>query len=118
MRAWGCCRSAPNTRRPSSPAPARGRPGGLRSLSAFDAKGRLIPSVTDRHTYTRDTTALSPNGTFTVSLSRDPESGNWLPVGGGGRLALVYTVIDLGVRAVSQDGEVEKNLPVIKRRSC
>jgi hypothetical protein len=88
------------------------------SLSAFDAKGRLIPSVTDRHTYTRDTTALNPDGTFTVSLSRDPEPGNWLPVGGGGRLALVYTVIDLGVRAVSQDGDIEKRLPVIKRKSC
>ncbi len=70
------------------------------------------------HLYARHRRRSIPNGTFTVSLSRDPEPGNWLPVGGGGRLALVYTVIDLGVRAVSQDGEIEKHLPVIKRKSC
>lgn len=88
------------------------------SLTAFDSKGRPIPNTADRYTYTRDTTALDPDGSFTITLSRDTEPGNWLPIGGAGRVTLVYTVIDLGIVAVGDDGEIERSLPVIERKSC
>ena len=88
------------------------------SLSVFNSKGRLIPNAAQRYTYTSDTIALNPDGTFTASLARDARAGNWLPTGGAGRLALSFSVVDLGVRAVAKEGEIEERLPVIRRRSC
>lgn len=88
------------------------------SLTVFDADGRLIPNVLGRATFTSDTMAISPDGSFTVTLSRDAHPGNWLPVGGAGRLALAFTVLDLGTRAVAQEGEIERMVPTITRRGC
>ncbi len=87
-------------------------------MSVFDSKGRLIPNAAQRYTYTSDTIALNPDGSFTASLARDARAGNWLPTGGAGRLALSFSVLDLGVRAVAKEGEIEERLPVIRRRSC
>ena len=88
------------------------------SLTVFDAKGRLIPNGAERYSFTSETIALSPDGTFTAVLARDARPGNWLPVGGAGKIAIVLTVLDLGVQRVAQEGEIEKALPVIKRQNC
>lgn len=88
------------------------------SLTVFDASGRLIPNVLDRSAFTSDTMAINPNGSYTATLSRDAHAGNWLPTGGAGRLALAFTVLDLGTRAVAQEGEIEGLVPTITRRGC
>lgn len=88
------------------------------SLSVFDTKGRLIPNTAERYAFTSDTIALNPNGTFSARLARDARPGNWLPIGGAGRVAIVMTLIDLGQRRVVQEGEIESQLPTIKRVSC
>jgi hypothetical protein len=93
-------------------------PGFWWSLTVFDASGRLIPNVLGRYGFTSDTIALNPNGTFVATLSRDAFPGNWLPVGGAGRLAIALTVIDLDTRAVAQDDDVEKLIPTITREGC
>lgn len=88
------------------------------SLTVFDSQGRLIPNTLGRSAYTSDTTAIRGDGTFLVTLSRDAHPGNWLPVGGAGRLALVFTVIDHGSRALTQGDEVGQFLPTITRKDC
>jgi len=88
------------------------------SLGVFDSRGRLISNPAERFAFTSDTIVLSPDGSYSVVLSRDARPGNWLPTGGGGRLAIAFTVLDLGVRSVVQEGEVERQLPTIKRKSC
>jgi hypothetical protein len=88
------------------------------SMTVFDAKGRLIQNVAERYTFTSDTIALEPDGTFIATLARDARPGNWLPVGGAGRLAIAFSVVDLGIRAVAREGEIEELLPVIKRKKC
>lgn len=88
------------------------------SLTVFDADGRLVPNVLGRSVFTSDTMAISPNGTYVATLSRDAHPGNWLPTGGAGRLALAFTVLDLGTRAVAQEGEIERMVPTITRKGC
>lgn len=88
------------------------------SLTVFDSYGRLIPNVLGRSAFTSDTMAVNGDGSFVATLSRDANPGNWLPVGGAGRLALVFTVIDLGTRTVTQEGEIERLMPTITRKDC
>jgi hypothetical protein len=88
------------------------------SLTVFDANGRLIPNVLGRSAFTSDTMAINPDGSYVATLSRDAHAGNWLPTGGAGRLALAFTVLDLGTRAVAQEGEVENMVPTITRKGC
>jgi hypothetical protein len=93
-------------------------PGFWWSLSVFDADGRLIPNVLGRYGFTSDTMALNPNGTFVATLSRDAFPGNWLPIGGAGRLAIAFTVLDLDTRSIAQEDDVEKLIPTITRQGC
>lgn len=88
------------------------------SLTVFDANGRLIPNVLGRSVFTSDTMVINPNGTFVATLSRDAHPGNWLPVGGAGRLALAFTVLDLDTRTIAQEGEIEQLVPTITRKGC
>lgn len=88
------------------------------SLTVFDADGRLIPNVLGRSAFTSDTMAINPNGSYVATLSRDAHAGNWLPTGGAGRLALAFTVLDLGTRAVAQEGDIERTVPAITRTGC
>ena len=41
------------------------------SLAVFDARGRLIANDANRYTFTADTVAPNPNGSFIVTLGRD-----------------------------------------------
>jgi hypothetical protein len=88
------------------------------SLTVFDADGRLIPNVLGRSAFTSDTMAINPDGSYVATLSRDAHTGNWLPTGGAGRLALAFTVLDLGTRAVAQEGDIERMVPTITRKEC
>lgn len=88
------------------------------SLTIFDSNGRLIPNVLDRSAFTSDTMAINPNGRYVATLSRDAQGHNWLPTGGAGRLALVFSVLDLGTRAVAQDSDIEDLVPSIVRKGC
>ena len=89
------------------------------SLTMFDDHGRLISNVTERYTFTSDTIALNPNGTFLISMARDARPGNWLPTGGAGRISLVFTVLDLGLGVSERDSlDDAERLPVIRRGQC
>lgn len=89
------------------------------SLSVFDDDGRVISNPAERYTFTSDTIALKPGGDYAVTLARDARPGNWLPTGGAGRLALVLTIVDLGLGSSEKDREEEKNpIPSIDQVAC
>lgn len=89
------------------------------SLAVFDSDGRMIQSDAERYAFTRDTVALNPNGSFVITLGRDARPGNWLPTGGAGRLALVYTVLDPAT-GLSDDQRFERSrlVPTIRLEGC
>lgn len=89
------------------------------SLAVFDDDGRVISNPADRYAFTSDTIALKPGGDYAVTLARDARPGNWLPTGGAGRLALVLTIVDLGLGSSEKDREEEKNpIPSIEQVAC
>ena len=89
------------------------------SLTVFDERGRLVSNPVDRYTFTSSTIALNPGGTYTVRLARDARPGNWLPIGGAGRLTLVFNVLDLGIGTSEREADDETTrLPQIKREIC
>lgn len=90
------------------------------SITALDDQGRLIANPSNRYTFTSDTVAISPDGTFTVTLARDARPGNWLPTAGAGRLTLAMTLLESDA-AIAGDTEAEAQaieLPTIKRVDC
>lgn len=90
------------------------------SITALNDRGELIRNPSDRHTFTRDTVAISPDGTFTVTLARDARPGNWLPTGGAGRLSLAMTLLghETVITGDTEAETAEIGLPVIKRVAC
>jgi hypothetical protein len=88
------------------------------SLTVFDHRGELIANPAQRYAFTSQSIALHPDGTFVVSLARDARPGNWLPTGGAGRLALVFTTLDPSTPLLAQPTEDVRPLPEIKRIQC
>lgn len=90
------------------------------SLAIFDAEGRLIQNPAERYVFTSETAAVSPNGRISAALSRSASPGNWLPTGGAGRLAVVYTIVDTSIAtgASFDKGPLPDRLPKIAQRSC
>jgi hypothetical protein len=90
------------------------------SLAVYDAYGLLIPNVADRYSFTSDSYAPNPDGSFYVVLARDARPGNWLPVGGAGRLTLLLTLVEpRSIQAADPSaGTKLPQLPVIRRIGC
>jgi hypothetical protein len=88
------------------------------SLTVFDDRGELIANPADRYDFTSQSIALRPDGTFAVTLARDARPGNWLPTGGAGRLALVFTTLDATTPLLTKSSEDHKPLPEIRRIQC
>ncbi|MBI1650840.1 DUF1214 domain-containing protein [Hyphomicrobium sulfonivorans] len=88
------------------------------SVTVFNDRGDLIANAADRHTYTRQTAAIRPDGKFAIALGREASPGNWLPTGGAGRLALQYTVFDAGASMLERTDDEPKALPAIRRVQC
>jgi hypothetical protein len=88
------------------------------SLSVFDDRGELISNPAQRYAFTSQSIALRPDGTYVVALARDARPGNWLPTGGAGRLALLFTTLDASTPLIAKPTEDNKPLPEIKRIRC
>ena len=87
------------------------------SMTVFDERGRLIPNAADRFAFTGQTIALASAGNFAITLAREARPGNWLPIGGAGRLTLTLNIIDQHAnetRATTDDVE----LPAIGKVKC
>jgi len=88
------------------------------SLTVFDDRGELIANAAQRYAFTSQSIALRPDGTFIVALARDARPGNWLPTGGAGRLALVFTTLDASTPLLAKPADAQKPLPIIRRVQC
>jgi hypothetical protein len=89
------------------------------SVAVFDGSGSLIRNDAERYTFTSDTIALNPDGSYLVTLGRDARPGNWLPTSGAGRLTLVLTVLDPATGLSDEErAERAKLLPVIRKEGC
>jgi len=88
------------------------------SLSVFDDRGELIPNTARRYAFTSQSIALRPDGSFLIALARDARPGNWLPTGGAGRLALIFTTVDPSTPLLAKPTETQKPLPAIRRIQC
>ena len=91
------------------------------SLTVYDSYGLLIPNPADRYAFTSETYAPNPDGGFYIMLARDARPGNWLPVGGAGRLTLQLTMVEPRRAPAAGDpaaGGRPQTLPLIKRIGC
>lgn len=88
------------------------------SLSVFNDHGELIANPAQRYAFTSQSIAMRPDGTFVVALARDARPGNWLPTGGAGRLALMFTTIDSTAPMLAKSGAAPIPLPEIRRVQC
>ena len=84
----------------------------------FDDRGELIANPAQRYAFTSQSIALHPDGSFLVALARDARPGNWLPTGGAGHLALVFTTLDASAPLLAKPTEDRKPLPEIRRVQC
>ena len=84
------------------------------NFSVYDDNGLLIPNAAARHSFTSHTIAANPDGSFFIVLAREARPGNWLPVGGAGRLTLVLTMIEPKPSVL----ESALQLPSIRRITC
>lgn len=88
------------------------------SIAVFNSQGLLIANPAERYAFTSQTIALNPDGSFFVVMAREARPGNWLPVGGAGRLTLLFTVLEPRTVAIGDAAERPRNLPTIRRISC
>jgi hypothetical protein len=88
------------------------------SLTVFNDRGELIANPAQRYSYTSQSVALRPDGSFGVALSREATPGNWLPTGGAGRLALMYTTFDVRGSLLNEGVAEPRELPIIRRVQC
>lgn len=89
------------------------------SIAVFDSSGALIANDAERYTFTSDSIALNPDGSYLVTLGRDARPGNWLPTSGAGRLTLVLTVLDPATGLSDEERtERAKLLPGIRKEGC
>lgn len=88
------------------------------SLTVFNDRGELIANPAQRYAYTSETIARRPDGSFVATLAREASPGNWLPTGGAGRLALMFTTFDAATPLLAKTAEEAKPLPVIRLVQC
>jgi hypothetical protein len=88
------------------------------SLAVFDAKGGVIANAAERYAFNAETVMREPDGRAVITLARDARPGNWLPLGGAGRITVLLTVQDTRWAAAAEDGTTAKPLPEIQRIAC
>lgn len=88
------------------------------SITVFNDRGDLISNPANRYAFTSQSIALRPDGTYAVALSREASPGDWLPTGGAGRLALMFTTFDVKSQLFGKVGAEQRMMPVIKRVQC
>lgn len=87
------------------------------SLSAYDSAGQLFPNAAQRYAFSNAAVMRSPDGTFSIVVSKETRPGNWLPVNGNSPFRILLSVHGLE----SDDGRGEGQasaLPAIRKGAC
>jgi hypothetical protein len=87
------------------------------TLTAYDARGRLIENAAGRYGYNSTEIIWSTDGSFEVLLAPRARSGNWIPTGNNERISLVLRLYDAPVGLASRSGEPVE-LPRITQVKC
>jgi hypothetical protein len=87
------------------------------SVSAYDSAGQLFPNAAQRFAFSQATVMRAADGNFTITVSRDARSGNWLPVTGGSSFKLMLSVYGLESDE-SRAPAGQTGLPAIRKGAC
>ena len=87
------------------------------SLTVFNDRGELIPNAAQRYAYTSERSRCGPTAASRCAGAR-ASPGNWLPTGGAGRLALMFTTFEGATPMLGKTEEEPKQLPLIRRVQC
>lgn len=86
------------------------------SLAAYDGAGNLMSNPAARHAFNASNVMRDPTGRFTITLSRNPMTGNWLPVESDYQVRLIYRLhLDATEK---RDANTAFGLPEIRRDRC
>jgi len=77
------------------------------TLGVIDSHGWPIENAARRYGFRSSEILREANGDFTITVSADVASGNWLPIGGPGPFALVLRLYDSPLGATA--GGIEKS---------
>ncbi len=92
-------------------------PARLWTLSAYDKKGEYgkptAAGVSAKHS---GNMVRFPDGTFTISISNYPKSGNWLSLQGDEEFKLILRLYDTPI--TSSSGLIDPIMPTIRRQEC
>lgn len=89
----------------------------LWTLSAYDYEGKLIFSdETNSSALYSGNMSRYPDSSFVLSVSQNPQSGNWLPIGGNGKFKLILRLYDTPI--TSNSGVIEPLMPRITLIGC
>jgi hypothetical protein len=89
------------------------------SLTAYAADHFLIPNDAGRYSFSQTTLARAPGGPWTLTVSTETRSGNWLPSGRSGatgQFALTLRLYNPAPEVHEQAASVR--LPRIEREGC
>ena len=90
--------------------------GRLWTLAAYDSNDRLMANAARRTGFTSREILRRPDGSFAITVSRDVQAGNWLPITGDGPYSLTLRVYDT---PLTTGGEVSDTMmPRIVREGC
>lgn len=92
-------------------------PSKLWTLAAYGTNGNAISPAEGSSSALHSGKLLRfPDGSFRISVSKNPQPGNWLSITGEGEFYFVLRVYDTPVTSTS--GQVKPQMPNIIRRNC
>jgi hypothetical protein len=85
------------------------------TITAYDARGRLIDNAAGRYGFTSAEVVWSADGRIEIMLGPRARSGNWLPTGGREDVVVILRLYDTPVGARSTDNT---EMPAIAQERC
>lgn len=92
-------------------------PSKLWTVAVYNEAGKVVqPAKGNKAAMSSGKLLRFPDGSFRISVSRKPQSGNWLSVSGAGNFYFVLRVYDTPVTSTS--GQVNPQMPNIIKEGC
>lgn len=86
------------------------------SITTYGNDDYLIRNDLNRYSYNMSNVTYDANGMFAIYISRDPQSGAWLPLGTESKFSLCLRLYNPGQSVRDNPGKIE--LPVIVKEGC
>jgi hypothetical protein len=86
------------------------------SITVYGEDDFLIPNTWNRYSYNRNNIRRDDKGRYRIHLSGTPKEGDWLPTGGGGKIALTLRLYNPAPTVYENLGTIA--LPRIMKEGC